>query len=600
MSAASTSAAVADPPGQVAARLLPVASVAAYRQALAIRATRASFVRIWRGFLAARSALATALVLAHAGYWVFGKDGSGALLVLASGYWVVAALTWGMLAGALDRPRATSTFVSLWSVTVGVDVVLFSAIYLLSQGVVNYLPLFVLPTLMASVLGTRLFSLFVASALTCLLLTDASLALLQDGMVTTGLAQAAVLASALFVVALLANELATRLERQEALALVSQAVARRQVEVSRMVIEQMDSGVLVVDDQGVVQSVNPAARRLLADEALHPPFLLAGRPSTVVLANLLKQVAQHDLTAPIIGPAAAHESQLDVPLAGGQVNRIKISWRQVGVADAARTTGASAAGPSGLRVLFLEDVRESETRLQQEKLAAMGRLTAGVAHEIRNPLAAIAHASQILAEDLRDPSQQRLLGMVRDNTLRLDRLVDDILEVARTRAASTQVALAAVLRQTVHEWVVAHPLEAQRLRGLAEVQATRLMHPLDDTAVWFDADHLRRVLVNLLDNALLHGQTGPIDLGVTLDGEFAELRVLSQGPELSREVQARLFEPFFSTRSRGSGLGLHLCAELCERHGATLRYERANGSEGMGNAFVVRMRLARHGEEGRG
>lgn len=587
----------------VPAGLLPVASVAAYRQLLTMRAARGSFVRIWRGFLAARTALGMALFLAHAVYWAFGKEGSGLMPALGLLYWVVAALTWGVFATALNQPRRTTANLGLWSLTVGVDVVVFSAMYLMSQGVVNYLPLFVLPTLMASVLGTRLFSLFVASALTCLLLTDASLALLKDGSVSSGLAPAAVLASALLVVALLANELASRLDRQEALALDSQALARRQVEVSRLVIDEMDSGVLVVDEQGVVQSVNPAARKLLADGSLKPPFLMAGRASTAALASMLElQLPTDDLQRAGALAGTGGEHQITLRLGDGASRRLRVSWRQVGGgAGVAGEEVRLAAKPlwqsKGMRVMFVEDLRASEARLHQEKLAAMGRLTAGVAHEIRNPLAAIAHASALLSEDLNAPAQQRLLEMVRENVGRLDRLVDDILEVARAQVASSRVPLVQAVRQTTQEWRLAHAQAAHRLVDLPGELGGPDAGWSGPAQVWFDPDHLRRVMVNLLDNAVLHGEMGLIRLHLEWTEGFAELRVVSQGPELSPEVQSRLFEPFFSTRSRGSGLGLHLCAELCERHGGSLRYEREEQGEAIGNAFVVRMRTAVSGVE---
>jgi two-component system sensor histidine kinase PilS (NtrC family) len=574
----------------------------AYRQLLAIRAARGSFVRIWRGFLAARTALGTALVFAHAAYWAFGKEGSGLLLALGLSYWVVSALTWALFAAALDQPRRTTASLGLWGLTVGVDVVLFSAMYLMSQGVVNYLPLFVLPTLMASVLGTRLFSLFVASALSCLLLTDASLALLRDGSVSSGLAQAAVLASALFVVALLANELASRLDRQEALALDSQALARRQVEVSRLVIDEMDSGVLVVDEQGIVQSVNPAARRLLGDDSLRPPFLMASRPATATLACVLERQAVTEEVPMGWSDGASGEHQITLRLLEGGARRLRVSWRQVGGNAPPVELGAAPQPiwPSkGMRVMFVEDLRVSEVRLQQEKLAAMGRLTAGVAHEIRNPLAAIAHASALLAEDLSAPAQRRLLEMVHENVERLDRLVDDILEVARAQVASSRVALMQLVRQTAQEWSLAHSDDLHRLVDLPAIGDDHASPQDGSVHVWFDPDHLRRVVVNLLDNAKLHGAAGPIRLQMRLSDGMAELRVVSQGPELPPEVQARLFEPFFSTRSRGSGLGLHLCAELCERHGGSLRYEREEQGEAVGNAFVVRMRIAPGSTEAR-
>lgn len=550
----------------------------AYKQILTIRSGQASFVRIWRGFLAARFALAMALASVYAIYWLVGKDDRIVVGVVASVYLVVTAVAWGVLTGALDKQRSSFVAAALWAATVGVDVLLFAAVYLLSPVGLTYLSLFVLPALMAGTLGTRLFALFVASSMSLLLLTDASLGLLRDGGMALGLAQAALLASALFAVALIANELALRLERQEVVARDSQLAARRQGELSRLVIEKMQHGVVVVDDGGVVQAMNPAARALFGDNALRPPFLLAGRSSTSGFVPLLDRLTTQG--APTGNSPTSAPGGEDLIITHPERGSVKLLVRSHRTGPAAGAGHATAG--SGVNVLFLEDFRETEARVQQEKLAAMGRITAGVAHEIRNPLAAISHAAALLEEELASAGQQRLLALILQNTGRLDRLVDDILEVARAQPASSVIALAESVGRAVSEWVPTH-----RLTGHEMSVDVSSLSELEAEQVWFDADHLRRVIVNLLDNAALHGQAGTVQLSAALrEGGGVDLRLVSPGPALSPDVQARLFEPFFSTRSQGSGLGLHLCSEICARHGASLRYER----DGAGNAFVIGFR----------
>jgi two-component system, NtrC family, sensor histidine kinase PilS len=239
-------------------------------------------------------------------------------------------------------------------------------------------------------------------------------------------------------------------------------------------------------------------------------------------------------------------------------------------------------------VLLLEDLRTLQARIRQEKLAAMGRVSAGIAHEIRNPLAAIAQANALLMEDPLPPAQHQLAAIVADNVQRLKRLVDDVMEISpgalpepQAVDASAEVALAAA------DWA--------RTQGLSMGPASPLraeLHPAR-LGVAFDPEHLRRVLVNLLDNALRHasGEPGSVFLRLALlDEQRVALSVLSDGEPITPEVERRLFEPFFSTRSRGTGLGLYICRELCERYGASIEYRPRPAAERLRNEFVVRMR----------
>ena len=251
-------------------------------------------------------------------------------------------------------------------------------------------------------------------------------------------------------------------------------------------------------------------------------------------------------------------------------------------------------GGASLCVMFLQDQREMEARLRTEKLAAMGRMSAAVAHEIRNPLAAITQANALLAEELDESSGLApLIGMVQQNAQRLGRIVDDVLDVARAQGntegghAAEQLALDESVRAFVGEWAGQHG------------SGTRLVVNLgaEGAYVQFSAEHLRRVLVNLLDNAARYATRSDAALQVaTLALRHGPVRLLmwSDGSPLDAGVQRHLFEPFFTSESRSSGLGLFLCRELCERHGAAISYERMSrsqgGSERPGNGFFINFR----------
>jgi two-component system sensor histidine kinase PilS (NtrC family) len=251
-----------------------------------------------------------------------------------------------------------------------------------------------------------------------------------------------------------------------------------------------------------------------------------------------------------------------------------------------RLTPMGDAGIDSLCVMFLQDLRELEARIRTEKLAAMGRMSAAVAHEIRNPLAAIAQASALLNEDLTDPAHRRLTDMVEHNARRLGRIVDDVLDVARVRQQRTmppeeRIALDATVRTLAEEWV-----------RQSQHQGVLLMLGTGAMEVHFDPEHLRRILVNLLDNAARYAGEREGSIQVITDAATkgrATLQVWSDGAPLDAAVHRHLFEPFFSSESRSSGLGLFICRELCERHGASIGYERRPlGAVGVeGNAFTV-------------
>ncbi|MFY9511560.1 MAG: HAMP domain-containing sensor histidine kinase, partial [Rubrivivax sp.] len=254
----------------------------------------------------------------------------------------------------------------------------------------------------------------------------------------------------------------------------------------------------------------------------------------------------------------------------------------------ALAAGAGGSGGEPLCVLLLEDVRTLQARLRQDKLAAMGRVSAGIAHEIRNPLAAIVQANALLLEDELGPTQQRLARMVADNAERLKRIVDDVMELVPgdtplPRAIDAGAEVAAI----AGEWArtVELPLgPASRLRVDLPAQAL---------GVSFDPDHLRRVLVNLLDNAHRHASARPGAILLRLvarDEAAVLLAVASDGPPIAPDVEPYLFEPFFSTRSRGTGLGLYICRELCERYGASIEYRALPPSERSRNEFLVTMK----------
>ena len=523
--------------------------------------------RLWRGFMAARSFVGMVLLLLQLVGFMLGQTPSLAAIGLSTAYLVLALLA---MRYAPFHPPIQGLGVT-WISTLGVDLATFATMQLLQVGSINYTPLFALPVLMGAVLGSMAVGLGTTAIATLLLLGDAAWHWVdQPADSSARFVQAALTGTGLFLVALLAHQLSRRLTREEALAQRNRGTAQMHAQVNDLVIETLSEGVLVIDDDGWVHAANPAAEAILGQALAgrSMPFALSTHPAWQPLASLA------DLT---FARKAPQTGELPLAQSRGAAREVRVRTR---------LTPATYPSVDSLCVMFLQDLRELEARIRTEKLAAMGRMSAAVAHEIRNPLAAITQASALLSEDLIDPSQRRLIAMVEQNAQRLARIVDDVLDVARARQQHVlplgeQITLDSTVRALAEEWV-------RHTQGQGVLIA--LNAPGRD--VRFDAEHLRRILVNLLDNAARYAghREGSIQLSTRIDSNGRiGLQVWSDGAPLEPAVQRHLFEPFFSSESRSSGLGLFLCRELCERHGATIGYERRalSGPGPEGNTFFI-------------
>ena len=529
----------------------------------------ASFERLYRAFLAARAALGLALIAAQLIAAALSTPPARSTLALSASYAVAAVALWllpQLRRGASARSLARISSPHWWG-AIGIDLLLFGVLHALDPSGVNYGALFVMPVLMAAVLSPRRLALATAAMATLGLLAAAAWSLVRGVDIGLKTTQAGLVGSGLFAVSLLAGELSARLAREEKAARGSLALARQQELLNRLVIDEMQEGVLVVDRRGRVRAMNPAARILLGAASGELSWQLRGRADWLPLVQALEQA---------YGDGSGAEVDVALPLDSGVSRSLRLRLRFT----------RQREGSEELCVLFVEDNRELLARTRQEKLAAMGRVSAGIAHEIRNPLAAIAQANALIAEDVAGMRAEPLTRMVASNVQRLKRLVDDVTEVAPGVQPDTQALDASELvHETCVDWVVVNGLEA------GAESRFRLQIAAPGLTGLFDAEHLRRVLVNLLDNALRHADhtAGAIRVRLERHGDALDLVVGSAGPPVPADVERHLFEPFFSTRSRGSGLGLYICRELCERHGARIDYRRA--ADASANEFCVRLRM---------
>ena len=539
-------------------------------------AGQTAFARVYRAFLAARAAIGAILLVTIGVAEMFGVQPSTGVLVLCLTYAVLAIGLW--LWQLLRRPAAPPPArlrKRQWLATIGVDIACFTALHVLAPVAgLNYVALLVLPALMAGVVTPRRIALATSAAITLLLLGVAWLNVLAGGDATVLMSQAGLAGSGMFVITVLASELAGRLAREERTARGSLELARQQAQLNRLVIEEMQDGVLVVDRRGRVRAANPAACALLAPDgaSLAAPFTLGGVGAWAALVAAVERAFVEG-----VWPEAGRDVVIEFEPGASRTLRTRVRF----------TRRRDAPGSEEFCVLFIEDVRSMRARTLQEKLAAMGRVSAAIAHEIRNPLSAIAQANALLDEDAASDEQRQLTRMVADNVQRLKRIVDDVMELSPGgEHAASVIDAGAQARAVCADWA--------RMNGVTTGDGGVLQVdlPAEPLHVLFDADHLRRVLVNLLDNARRHASAAPGSIQLLLrgrDANVAVLAVLNDGPPIAPDVERYLFEPFFSTRSRGTGLGLYICRELCDRYGARIDFRLRAAARRHRNEFSVAM-----------
>jgi len=423
------------------------------------------------------------------------------------------------------------------SAHVSLDIIAITLLMYASGGIRSGLGVMLLIALTgAALVAPRTLALLYAALAAIALLLEQSYWVLQFDAPEANYLQPALLAVGGFAGAGVTGWLAQRVAANESLARQRGQALETQLRVNQLVIADMQDGVLVLDRDGRVAQHNPQAQRLLGTGALQGEEL----------ARLLPGFGER-WRAWREGDGAAARAELDLR---GRGLRLRLM----------ETSAAEQ-----LAVLFVEDTTRSREEAQQLKLAALGRLTANIAHEIRNPLSAISHAAELLAEEHRGIDRGRLTRIIHDNAQRLERLVTDVLQLnRRDRAAADRVALAGWLAAFVGDFSANESVPAGRI-GLAAPR---------DAAVEFDREHLRQVLWNLLRNAVRHARQEAGSVRIVLDAysDQVELNVIDDGPGVARAMRGQLFEPFFTTESKGTGLGLYIARELCAANRATLEY----------------------------
>ncbi len=355
--------------------------------------------------------------------------------------------------------------------------------------------------------------------------------------------QAGVLGALCFATALALQYLSQRVRDNDLRALTQAAELADLERVNRQIIQRMRTGIVVVDANDRVRMANQSARALLGTS---PDQDLIELPA-VLRAHLGAWRADTELRA------APFQVRPETP-------EIRANFSPVRSDD-----------PRGDVTIFLEDTAEVQQQAQQLKLAALGRLSASIAHEIRNPLGAISHAAQLLREsqDLAT-GDRRLTQIIHDHCQRMNGVVENVLETSRRRLPSP---VRLVLADHLQAFVETFRDSAETNTDI-DVQVTPA-----ETEVRMDKGHLDQVLTNLVSNAARHGAGAGrprvrLEAGIDPHTERPYLNVIDDGCGVPDSDVGNLFEPFFTTARSGTGLGLYISRELCEANQARLTYYR--------------------------
>lgn len=396
----------------------------------------------------------------------------------------------------------------------------------------------------ALVLGTRM-AMLMASLATVMLFSEEFYRQFPFDWNVGAFTQTGILGAILMMTALAGNLVAQRARKSEARAARVGTELANMSRLNENIVEILQTGVVVVDADGHIRMLNAAARRLLGS-----PKDPVGRELREIAPPLQAEYVAWRADAQF--EPAAIQAQTGAPELLPRFNRL--GW-----------------GEATPVLILLEDTASLRQHAQQIKLAALGRLSASIAHEIRNPLNAISQASQLLEESSDLAAENRkLVDMVRRHSERINKIVIDVLSLSRRDMAWPEsLPLREWLQRTISQYQEADADGVRRIEfGVIPEQLQ----------VQFDPNHLYQVLGNLWDNAFDHAGppgTVTITLNAGQDHQGTWLDVQDNGRGISGELLEQIYEPFFTTAHSGTGLGLFMARELCEYNRARLQCEPA-------------------------
>lgn len=430
----------------------------------------------------------------------------------------------------------------------------------------------------ASLISAGRLALFYAAIATIGILLEQTFYMFEVGGSAENYTNAVLLSLGCFATAWLAYSLAKRSQESELLATQRGLDVQNMAQINALITHEMQDGVLVVDQDLLVKHHNHQAEVLLGlDSTLSHSNNWLNKPLSQVSLEI-ESLMQYWLAekVPEHGFVPTHNTIPSFIKLTALSRELRLRFLPI---SENRNQGA---------VIFIEDWSQMQTQAHQVKLAALGRLTANIAHEIRNPLSAISHANQLLQEEDTDPATKRMLQIISDNVQRLDQIIKDVLELNR-RDRTNQETIQ--LESFMHDFYT-------QFCAVEKIPETSFILSLNiaETVVAFDRRHLNQILWNLCKNGWRHCRkienSLRLALIVSANANTLRIEITDDGEGVPESIQAHLFEPFFTTENTGTGLGLYIARELAEANGAKLIYKALNSENKSGSQFIMHLKKA--------
>lgn len=435
-----------------------------------------------------------------------------------------------------------------------IDILLTTLIIYSCGGIGSGLGLLLIVTIASgSILIRGRISTFLAAVATIAIIYGETYLVLSLENTTNQFFQTGILGIILFATSLYIQTLTDRIYKA---ALLADEQASSIVDLEKLnneIIQRMRTGVVVVNPEFKIISMNGAAK-LTIDPLLDSPITEAN-PEYLLPLTLKEQ-----LNLWKINPKRQPQP-ISIPSLNKQV--------QLNFAFLNPNSDSDV-------LIFLEDNRQIVQRVRQMKLASLGRLTASIAHEVRNPLGAISHASQLLKEsDTVTEDDKRMIEIILDHCSRVNLIIEDVLDASRHDDSSAQ-------KINLNTWLPQFITGYRETHDLCD--EVELLMESDEIEINVITGHLEQILNNLFENGLRysHKQTGlaklTVEAGIEAKSGDSQpfLNIIDYGSGIDEDSESNLFEPFNTTESTGTGLGLYISKELCEANQSQLSYSKTS------------------------
>jgi two-component system sensor histidine kinase PilS (NtrC family) len=485
-----------------------------------------------------------------------GQSHSALFIATATGYFLFAVVS----ISSLKRRWPAAEIQTV--INVCVDVIAVALLTYSSGGMSSGLAaLLVLPIGAASLIVRQRLALSFAAAAAIVILLEQTFTVFDRTTEPADFTAAGIVGALMFVITLGVAPLARSLRESEELVRQRDVDIANLAELNDFIVQHLRESILVVDENGTIRLMNESAAQLLKGTSVAPGTLLGEvSPRLLYLLDLWRRNSTewHLNTASIVSSDG-----------GALIQPHFVSLER------------HTAGPT---LVFLEDTSAIAERVQQTKLAALGRLSASIAHEIRNPVGAMSHAAQLLREaPALSPQELRLTEIIEKNGERVSTIIENVLQLSRRDATRAE-------RVALHTWLDAFMSEFRQTMQLSGPEI-RLARNTEAIEIRVDPSHLHQLLWNLCENALKYGKAvnGQVSAVEVRTGRVAissrpYLEIADRGPGISSQDAERIFEPFFTGGQGGTGLGLFIARELAQCNRAVLSYEARPGG---GSIFRV-------------